>query len=37
VAFQFQININITAIVITFVTALAAQSDQSALGAVQLL
>ena len=34
---QFQINTNITAVVITFVTALAAQSEQSALGAVQLL
>jgi P-type Ca2+ transporter type 2C len=34
---QFQINTNITAVLITFVTALAAASEQSALGAVQLL
>ena len=34
---QFQINTNITAVVITFVTALAATSEQSALSAVQLL
>ena len=34
---QFQINTNIMAVVITFVTALAAQSEQSAVGAVQLL
>ena len=34
---QFHINTNITTVVITFVTALAAQSEQSALGAVQLL
>jgi Ca2+-transporting ATPase len=34
---QFHSNTNITTVVITFVTALAAQSEQSALGAVQLL
>jgi len=34
---QFQINTNITAVVITFVTALAAASEESALSAVQLL
>jgi Ca2+-transporting ATPase len=34
---QFQINTNITAVLITFITALAARSEQSALGAVQLL
>jgi P-type Ca2+ transporter type 2C len=34
---QFQINTNITAVVITFVTAIAAASEQSALSAVQLL
>ena len=34
---QFQINTNITAVVITFITALAAKSEQSALSAVQLL
>jgi P-type Ca2+ transporter type 2C len=34
---QFQINTNITAVVITFVTAISAASEQSALSAVQLL
>jgi Ca2+-transporting ATPase len=34
---QFQINTNITAVVITFVTALAAVSEEPALSAVQLL
>jgi Ca2+-transporting ATPase len=34
---QFQINTNITAVLITFVTALAATSKQTALSAVQLL
>ena len=34
---QFQININIAAVVITFVTALAAASGELALSAVQLL
>lgn len=34
---QFQINTNVTAVVITFVTALAATSEESALSAVQLL
>ena len=34
---QIQINTNITAIVYTFVTALAVQSEQLAFGAVQLL
>jgi Ca2+-transporting ATPase len=34
---QFQINTNITAVVITFVTALPSASEESALSAVQLL
>lgn len=34
---QFQLTTNITAVVITFVTALASSSEQSALSAVQLL
>jgi Ca2+-transporting ATPase len=34
---QFQINTNITAVIITFVTALASSSEESALSAVQLL
>ena len=34
---QFQINTNITAVVITFVTSLSASSEESALSAVQLL
>src|SRR5260221_2764361 len=34
---QFQINTNITAVVVTFVTAVAAASEESALSAVQLL
>ena len=34
---QFQINTNITAVVITFVTALAAASEESALSAVHIL
>jgi Ca2+-transporting ATPase len=34
---QFQLSINITAVVITFVTAVASNSETSALSAVQLL
>jgi calcium-translocating P-type ATPase len=34
---QFQINTNITAVVITFVTAIAAASEEAAISAVQLL
>ena len=34
---QFQISVNITAVVITFVTAVASESETSALTAVQLL
>jgi Ca2+-transporting ATPase len=34
--FQFQINTNMTVVVVTFITALAAQSEQS-LGALRLL
>src|SRR6266852_1573690 len=34
---QFQVSVNITAVVITFVTAVASNSETSALTAVQLL
>ena len=34
---QFQLNTNVTAVVITFITAIAAKSEESALSAVQLL
>ena len=34
---QFQLSINITAVVITFVTAVASNSETSALSTVQLL